>query len=143
MAQLTETLVRDILENGAGVTRWEVEQLCHAWLSAQTGEAVGWEWGIAGSNSWVRCDEETYRHVMKTGFFGHDSPPCVARALYTHPPAADFRAVVEALRNVVCAAEWWANNKDSPKSALSHFTRAAEQARITLASVAGNGRDYE
>jgi len=33
MAQLTEALVQDIL-NGAGCTRNEIEQLCHAWLLA-------------------------------------------------------------------------------------------------------------
>lgn len=43
MAQLTENLVRDIL-NGAGCTRNEIEQLCHSWIAAhelQQAQVVG------------------------------------------------------------------------------------------------------
>lgn len=35
MAQLNDSIVRGILK-GSGVTRWEVEQLCHRWLQTST-----------------------------------------------------------------------------------------------------------
>ena len=37
-----------------------------------------------------------------------------------------------ALKSVVSAADWWKSNQDSPKSALSHFVRAAEHASDLL-----------
>jgi hypothetical protein len=51
MAQLTEPLVRDIL-NGAGCTRWEIEQLCHHYLAARQNEAL-----YAAAKSLVKCVE--------------------------------------------------------------------------------------
>lgn len=127
MAQLTEPLVRDILENGAGVTRWEVEQLCHAWLSAQTGEAV----------AMVCLRGETFAHGLITELViqhaeGVEFP--IGTKFYAHPPAADFRAVVDCLRAIVENRSRCFIPTSEPDMPTFNWD---EKAAAALASVAG------
>lgn len=59
----------------------------------------------------------------------------------THGQVLEARATVErmakALEQVNRVGKWWADNQDSPKSALSHFSDAAAEARAALAAYRG------
>jgi hypothetical protein len=50
-------------------------------------------------------------------------------------------AEVSALRYVVKAADWWEQNSDSPKSALSHFVNAAKVARDVIQTGSANTQE--
>jgi len=58
-------------------------------------------------------------------------------ALYT-APQPEQSGLVEAASAVIRVADWWAENEDSPKSALTHFTRAASVLRAALSAQGTN-----
>jgi hypothetical protein len=105
MAQLTETLVRDIL-NGAGCTRWEIEQLCNHYLAAlslpRQSEAVAWQKncnfpGDWRGPQWEECTKEEHDSILRDGVWINPDPnglnfPATTRALYTTPQPAQGEA---------------------------------------------------
>lgn len=54
--------------------------------------------------------------------------------LHAAAPQPEQSGLVEAASAVIRVADWWAENEDSPKSALAHFARATDALRAALSA---------